>query len=541
MGYRAEIETMNAIGHLVEGNIISFLELCFSSDEMYYSCIDALRRTIQKHDEMIFTSSDIQRVIPELKEHLARFIEKLKVFKGLVSREYRPNANDAIEHIFYLFEEDNFVLDYLKKFSKFLSRCRIKTILLPGVNDHKKQNESHANIDMTSQRLFHDIVRINPEDSVLILQFKSENGLNEDEVVLLNVFSRFETALRHIDSWPGVLLWDDDDSLLVPVRNEEETIDVYRCLKYEQNGLRYLKSRMIRKKPNKYACLFHLSDLHFGKKNKVAERRRSRMETILQLESEKMFDCSLIQPIITGDQLHSPKKCARESYDTFEAGLLGLGFQEPIVVLGNHDIAYKGNRLYSKTPKVVADWDRPNAVQLIKSINLAVICFNSTIGGIFSQGQIGEEQMMRVGNEIDHIVNREEYTFIAILHHHLLAMPQPSWKATGFWQSLGIQRIKNHYLRLNDADIFLQWLQRRNIKYVLHGHKHVPFFQNSKGINVIAAGSTSGNVNHVEAGKTCMSYNVIKYDIDEKRPVSCTFVAETIAGAGTRNVMITLY
>ena len=93
-------------------------------------------------------------------------------------------------------------------------------------------------------------------------------------------------------------------------------------------------------------------------------------------------------------------------------------------------------------------------------------------------------------------------------------------------------------MKLVDADIFLQWIESRNIKVVLHGHKHIPRIQKHNDITVIGAGSSTGSINHKETGKTYLSYNLIKYDNELNRPISCTIIVEEILGAGTKNVII---
>ncbi len=89
-----------------------------------------------------------------------------------------------------------------------------------------------------------------------------------------------------------------------------------------------------------------------------------------------------------------------------------------------------------------------------------------------------------------------------------------------------------------EASLFLEWITARGIKFVLHGHKHIPTIQKYHDITIIASGSSTGNVKHKEAGKTFLTYNLIKFDIEEKKPVSCSVVAEQIIGAGAKNVMI---
>lgn len=92
-------------------------------------------------------------------------------------------------------------------------------------------------------------------------------------------------------------------------------------------------------------------------------------------------------------------------------------------------------------------------------------------------------------------------------------------------------------MKLVDSDLFLEWIQERNIKYILHGHKHIPCINKYKDITIISAGSTTGCVKHQDKGKTFLSYNLIKYDMDIRRPVSVTIIAEEIIGAGTKNIL----
>ena len=86
---------------------------------------------------------------------------------------------------------------------------------------------------------------------------------------------------------------------------------------------------------------------------------------------------------------------------------------------------------------------------------------------------------------------------------------------------------------LLDADIFMEWLSKRNVKCVLHGHKHIPFINEDNGIKVISCGSSTGQIVHRERGKTYMSYNLVKICRDA---IICTQFAEEVFGAGAKNI-----
>lgn len=124
--------------------------------------------------------------------------------------------------------------------------------------------------------------------------------------------------------------------------------------------------------------------------------------------------------------------------------------------------------------------------------------------------------------------------------HHPLEIENPKWYAKDWYESLLGTKGFEKTMKLVDADLFLEWIEKREIKYVLHGHKHIPKIQKHKDITVVASGSSTGSVKHQEKGKTYLSYNLIKYDIDAQQPVSISIIAEEIIGAGTKNMLLHL-
>ena len=61
----------------------------------------------------------------------------------------------------------------------------------------------------------------------------------------------------------------------------------------------------------------------------------------------------------------------------------------------------------------------------------------------------------------------------------------------------------------------IEWLQKRNIHYVFHGHKHLPFFREVDGCYYMVPGSATGGLK--ESRSRYISYNIMKYDIQEKK------------------------
>ena len=147
---------------------------------------------------------------------------------------------------------------------------------------------------------------------------------------------------------------------------------------------------------------------------------------------------------------------------------------------------------------------------------------------------------MNVGNEIDAIPEKDKLNFIALLHHHPKEIENPDWYAKDWYEAFLGKNNFEKTMKLVDADLFLQWIEKRGIKLILHGHKHIPKIHKHNDITIIAAGSSTGKVRHKEDGKTFLTYNLIKYDIVNKRPVSCSIIAEEILGSGTKNMLLHL-
>jgi hypothetical protein len=534
MGYRTSIKNINSVGHLIEGNVYTFLEQSVSSDEMLATNIEFLDKLIRRTPEQFYMSGNYWRRIEYELEYLRHEWhevrnewEEVRHYWGKYRNGFK-NVNNNSEQFLSSNER---LPSYLQVISKLFSRCAVKSILLPGF-DHENQ----INSLLTSEDVLKKIVQIHPGDTALILQF--EEQFYKEDIAILNVFSKFDTALYQMDNWPGVFLWNNDDSIFLPIIKENELYEIFKVIRYEKNSFNYLRERFKRKnKPKNYAYLFHMSDLHFG--NKLAEKRTTRVVRILEDQISKLEDDAVIIPIITGDLMESPNSSNKQNYQLFSDLLISKGFEKPIYTLGNHDVNTKGIlRLLTKLKAVISSLSNSSKIEIFEKLKLAIIKFDSNTGGELAQGKIGEDQLMEIGNEIDAIKDNDSYTYIALLHHHPMEIENPSWRAKEWYESLLGSKNFEKTMRLVDADLFLEWIKKRGIKYILHGHKHIPKIQKHDNVTVIAAGSTTGSVKHQEKGKTFLSYNLIKYDIDNQQPVSVSIIAEEIIGAGTKNILL---
>jgi hypothetical protein len=523
MGYSFSLKNANAVGHLIEGNVITFLDESIKSSEMLRPNIEFIDRLITNPREDFYTTDIFwNRISPDIDWLRDRWRHVKSDFEQLL------NSN-SIEKDFIKKRD---LLGFLGALSRILSRCKIKTLLLPGFG------ESQLDRIMRERHILHDLVRIHPGDSALILQIKEQ--LHRGDISILNSFSKFEKAYQHIDLWPGVLLWDDQDSLFIKINSERELFEIYEILRYERGSFRYLRNRFeSRQEEKKHAYFFHLSDLHFG--NQESNRRKLRLTRILETHLSTLNDKSTAIPIITGDLMDSPNKTNKNTYLEFCELIKSKGFETPIQLLGNHDVDTSGFlKMLSTQKSVISSLSGSNSVEVLKDLELAFVRFNSNTGGNLAQGEIGNDQLMNVGNEIDAIPDKDRLNFIALLHHHPKEIENPDWYSRDWYEAFLGKNNFEKTMKLVDSDLFLQWIENRGIKLILHGHKHIPKIHKHKDTTIVAAGSSTGKVRHKEDGKTFLTYNLIKYDIENKRPVSCSIIAEEVLGSGTKNMLLHL-
>jgi hypothetical protein len=516
MGFRFSLQNANAVGHLVNKNVGAFLDETLRSEASLEPNIKFLENLISGSD---FRSND---------ETAIRLLASL--------RHRWPYIRVLLQHHPKSKEGKKEVLEFLSATAMILSRCRVKTILLPGFG------ASELDHLMMGNELLNELVqRYAPGEAVLILQLKEMP--NVKDVSLLNVFAPFETALHRIDEWPGVLIWNSlfEEEYFLKVESRQDIHSIYDVI--SNAGLRGLRAGALNRRDDnyrmfgkrKYAYLFHLSDLHFG--DKQSNHRKSRLLAILGKEMSRLRDAEVCIPIITGDLMDSPTIDNKNTYTEFHRELQKIGFSKPIHLLGNHDVDTGGFiKMLTQQKAAIVGVNEVDSLEILDQLNLVFIRFNSNIGGHFAQGMVGEDQLSALGNELDNL--RDEFTCIALLHHHPTEIENPDWYSRDWYEALLGTIGYEKSMRLVDSEIFLEWINKRGIKLILHGHKHIPNIRVQDGITIVAAGSATGKVSHKDKNKTYLSYNLIKYDIENRRPVSCTIIAEDVIGSGAKNVLV---
>jgi hypothetical protein len=390
---------------------------------------------------------------------------------------------------------------------------------------------------LSSRRLLAELVQIRPGDPGLILQI--DEALDErNRVELDNVFPAFRVALANATRWPGVLIWTpggDAAFFEVPnvmngARERLGWIFSHLAVTYGSPQLSLLRQQFNRKFKSASDVpplrILHLSDVHLGSRD--AQRRLPRVKQLISQAADELGDHLPMVPVVTGDLMDTPDEVHLDAVRDFIEFLHGIGTEDPIVILGNHDVRRDGwlNQELQSAMRIQTD-----RVRWFDESRVGLACFNSVRGGRLARGQIDETEMMDVGLALDR--EREKarnFALGGLLHHHPIPVDRPDWYHQSWYERLlGSAFEKTE--ALEDAEQFLPWLHARRIGLVLHGHKHIPRVQLYNGITVIGCGSTVGKVSVKEPGTTFMSMNVVTVDAGTKR-ISCRLRAERIPGAG---------
>jgi 3',5'-cyclic AMP phosphodiesterase CpdA len=389
---------------------------------------------------------------------------------------------------------------------------------------------------LSSEDLMMRLVGLRSEEPGLLLQLDSAPS---EPFALTDVFPAFRVALASATRWPGILVWSRSaDAAFFPFdsRNSETIEERARFLLHhlsqglgaDLESLQRLYSREVLggRSAGRRTHFLHLSDLHIG--SKEASRRLPRVQQLIRnllVELEGQGDATII-PVVSGDLMDSPTEDFLDRVRAFLNFLNDLGTEDPFIVLGNHDVRQDGFLSEQLRQALQIPLTR---LRVMECDQLAIVGFNSVISGKLARGFIGERQMIDVGNELDRVPAK--CTVIGVVHHHPTPVEIPEWYLRPFYERvLGGKFDKTD--ELEDAEIFVKYLESRSFAAVLHGHKHIPRIDKTpeRGIPIYGCGSSVGKV-PTKDGATYMSLNVITIDLGASK-ISGRLLGERLPGAG---------
>jgi predicted phosphodiesterase len=512
MEYKFTLESANAVANLAFSKIMPCYKSICSSLESYHEFMDFLGHFYKNICSYKF-KQDIKKKNHRPGEIHPRF-------------EYRIPQSEYNEHSFEKIERD--LLETLCDFSKMFEQYPIKSLLLPKIRILDDDNDDDF---MTSHDILNQLFSLHKEGQCLILQPQERPY---KAVTIFNAFPNFDVALRQADLWPAVMFWDNNKNYaFVPIKDEEELYNLYQIVQDEPEPINKIKKiAENKKKPSHY--IFHLSDLHFGAKDvKMAARR---LKSLIKVRFDSIEANDSVNFVITGDSVHSPNHSNESDYRDFSEHLKEHYGKKLIRILGNHDINNLGLAIFQGKKRIANIVGEYPKIEILEDSKAILLLFNSNTSGKLAEGKIGKEQMAEMGNQLDKVKNLKDYLLIAVMHHHLLPIPQPKFYDRKWYEKILPDNFLELAIKLKDADLFMEWLKERNVKIVLHGHRHIQFMTEHKdsGINVISCGSSTGQITHQNKDKTYISYNLIKIG---EETVTCSQFAEEILGAGAKHIL----
>jgi hypothetical protein len=196
-------------------------------------------------------------------------------------------------------------------------------------------------------------------------------------------------VVEHPESWPGVLFWTSRGShAFAPLK---EAYGLYQSLLDDLEGGGdslddILDDYRGRSRP-KSKKLLQLSDLHFGTTRATAN------QGYVTAHLTKVAN-GVDRIVITGDLFDEPVYEQAATFHNFRGMLYHLTGKDPIVIPGNHDQKWLGNK---KGPlRELADLEWTNLLT-DDELECNFFCFDSSRDADWARGKVSREQMVSVG------------------------------------------------------------------------------------------------------------------------------------------------
>jgi hypothetical protein len=356
-------------------------------------------------------------------------------------------------------------------------------VLIPsGTDDSRPADEV-----LTSKGFLAGLSRAVRTEPHLILHL---NDPPRKDFAVTDIYPPFQAALSKTTRWPGVLFWRrSDEPLFLPIPEDKaeeavhwifsRTDDLARMPRYllAHHYLAAFPSCAIGK--GSRLTFLHLSDTHIGSRKSV--ERIIRVKDLLRDYVERNRDDSSIVFLLSGDIVQTPDEsnviCANDFY-RYLADLNPHG-QDPIFVLGNHDVRRKGI-LSNRTASPSLASACHTRMEWIREYPVGVLCLNSADRGVMARGKITGEQYRIFSDRLSRGSDGNPY-LVSLLHHHPLQlhlvdpeMRRFHRKALGESFRKFIGSVYERMDGLVDSREFIRFCDSLGVKAILHGHKHIP-------------------------------------------------------------------
>lgn len=353
----------------------------------------------------------------------------------------------------------------------------------------------------------------------------------ESDLSFFDPFPPFFCAIDHADLWPGFLIFNQQQQVFKPAQTQEDLQDLLLHIEHHDDLFEVYSDYQ------NDSYFIQLSDLHLGinKSQKGLAQLFSSLDTIVpHLHSPQQ-----LKVLITGDLMESPNRKNMYLANDFMNDIKKCYKADVTFILGNHDVIVHGfNFARNQKSKVIAYLLGEN-IKVIENEKIILIKMDTTSEGNLARGKVGQRQLDEIDDELEAIENLDDYTLILMLHHHVYPITKAQFIKTKWHERTFINRIIETSKVLVDAPLLLKWIEKRKIQYVFHGHKHLPFFRKENHCYFIGAGSATGSLK--ESKSRYISYNIVKYNSQEKKMKTCMIFYDDKAKAERQRVEVYLF
>jgi len=376
-----------------------------------------------------------------------------------------------------------------------------------------------------------DVFKIDLQQYKDVYCYAIQESFAKEDLSFFDPFLSFFCAMNNADLWPGILIFNQNDSvfqsmndcsgfdeLLKHIDNGDNLFDIYR---HDETDSYFLQ----------------ISDLHLGKD----KRQKGLMQLYNSLDNvtSQLHSTYPLKVLITGDLMESPNRKNMYMANDFMNSLKRRYKANVTFILGNHDVIVHGfNMARNQKSKVIA-YLLGESIKVFEKEKMIVIKMDTTSEGNLARGKVGQRQLDEIDDELEAIENLDDYTLIVMLHHHVYPISKAQFIKTKWHEKTFLNRIIETSKVLVDADLLLEWLEKRKIKYVFHGHKHLPFFQKKDHRYYIAGGSATGGLK--ESRSRYISYNLVKYNHQQNCMKTCMIFYDDKAKAERQRVEVYLF
>lgn len=353
----------------------------------------------------------------------------------------------------------------------------------------------------------------------------------QKDLSFFDPFPAFFCAMNHADLWPGFLIFNNQSQVFAPLSSYDDFLKLLAHIDHKDNLFEIY---------NDYqndSYFVQLSDLHLGKNKR--QKGLIQLYNSLDFMLPYLHSQNQLKILITGDLMESPNRKNMYLANDFMNSLKKRYKANVTFILGNHDVIVHGfNMARTQKSKVIA-YLLGESIKVLEKEKLILIKMDTTSEGNLARGKVGQRQLNEIDDELEAIDHLEDYTLIVMLHHHIYPLSKAQFIKTKWHEKTFINRIVETSKVLVDAPLLIEWLEKKNIHYVFHGHKHLPFFRKKGNQYYVGAGSATGGLK--ESQSRYISYNVVKYNTLEKKMKTCMIFYDDKAKAERQRVEVYLF